>query len=187
MYNLNELRRGAFIELDGSPYIVIENEFVKPGKGTPFNRVKMKNLLTVKTDEKTFKSGEKLAKANVETQDMQYLYNDGNNYNFMNQETYDQVDIEKSVLADTVNFLLEQAVVEVMFYNGKAIGVSIANFVELEITYTEPGVKGDTTNTPFKNATMETGYEMMVPMFCEIGDKIKIDTRDGKYVERVKA
>jgi elongation factor P len=186
MYNLNEIRRGAFVEVDGSPYIVIENEFVKPGKGTPFNRVKMKNLLTQKTDEKTFKGSEKLTKANVETKEMQYLYNDGSSYNFMNQETFDQLEIPKEVLDTSVNYLLEQAVCTVMTYNGKPIGINIDNFVNLEITYTEPGVKGDTTNTPFKNATMETGFEMMVPMFCEIGDRVKVDTRDGKYVERVK-
>lgn len=184
MYNLNELKRGAYIEVDNSPYIVIENEFVKPGKGTPFNRVKMKNLLTNKTDDKTFKASEKLAKADVQTKESQYLYSDANSYFFMDQENYEQTGIPKEVLGDAVNFLLEEMVIEVMFYNGVAIGVSLPNFVELKITYTEPGARGDTTNTPFKSATMETGWEMQVPMFCEIGDTIKIDTRDNKYVER---
>ncbi|MCB0280406.1 MAG: elongation factor P [Calditrichaeota bacterium] len=184
MYSLNELRRGNYVNIDGNPFVVIDNEFVKPGKGTPFNRVKIKNLLTQNTIEKTFKASEKLERADIEEKEMQYLYNDGNHYHFMHPETFEQIEVSEEALGDTVKYLLEQTMCSILFYNGKAISVSLPNFVILEITYTEPGLKGDTSNMPFKTAQLETGHEIQVPLFCEIGDKIRIDTRDNKYIER---
>ena len=186
MYNLNEVKRGQYVNIDGSPYNIIDNVFVKPGKGTPFNRIKMKNLLTNNTIEKTFKSGEKLEKADVENKELQYLYNDGASWHFMHPESFEQFEIETDSVGDAKRFLLEQMNCAVVFYNGKPISVELPNFVELEVTYTEPGLKGDTTSMPFKTAKLETEYEIQVPLFIEIGDKVKIDTREDKYIERVK-
>jgi elongation factor P len=118
---------------------------------------------------------------------MDFLYSDGENYHFMDPETFEQIEVPENVLGDAKNYLLEQMNCEILFYNGKVVSVQVPNFVTLEITYTEPGLKGDTTNMPFKPAKMETEHEMQVPLFCEIGDKIKIDTRENKYVERIKA
>lgn len=186
MYNLNEIKRGYYVNIDGAPYNIIDNVFVKPGKGTPFNRIKMKNLLTNNTIEKTFKSGEKLEKADVENKELQYLYNDGNSWHFMDPESFEQYEISTDSVGDAKRYLLEQMNCGVVFYNGKPISVELPNFVELEVVYTEPGLKGDTSNMPFKTAKLETEYEVQVPLFIEIGDKVRIDTREDKYIERVK-
>jgi elongation factor P len=184
---MNELRRGHFVDLEKVPYMILENEFVKPGKGTPFNRIRMKNLFSNKTDEKTFKASDRLEKANIESQEMQYLYNDGAVYHFMNPESYEQIELTEEKISDAKKYLQEQIICTVMFYNEKVLTITLPNLVILEITYTEPGLKGDTSNMPFKNAVLETGATFQVPLFCEIGDKIRIDTREDKYIERIKA
>jgi len=186
MIDVTQLRRGNVIVTDNVPYVVVDNEFVKPGKGNPFNRLKLKHLLQGNTTERTFKVGEKVEQADVKNQSMDYLYNDGENYHFMDPESFEQIEVPADVVGDQKNYMLEQMKCNVMFYNGKAVTIDVPNFVELEITYTEPGLKGDTTNMPFKPATFETGFEMNVPLFCEIGDKIKLDTRENKYIERIK-
>ena len=186
MIDVTQLRRGNVIEVDNVPYTVVENEFVKPGKGNPFNRIKLKHLLHGNTTERTFKVSEKVVSADVLSRGMNYLYNDGENFHFMDPESYEQVEIPADTLGATKNYLLEQMNCQILFYNGKAVSVTAPNFVTLEIIYTEPGLKGDTTNMPFKTAKLETEFEMQVPLFCEIGDKVKIDTREDKYIERIK-
>lgn len=186
MYNTSDIRNGLKIELDGQPFIVTYFQFVKPGKGTAFTRTKLKGLLSGNTIERTFRTGEKLEPADIADHTMQYLYNDGESYHFMNSETFEQVAIPASVLGDDANFLLEEAVVEVLFYKGSPINIELPNFVELEVTYAEPAVRGNTSQGATKVAEMSTGAKVNVPLFVEQGEILKIDTRTGEYVERVK-
>ncbi|MDT8445596.1 MAG: elongation factor P [bacterium] len=185
MYSTNEFRKGLRIEVDGNPYIIVENQFVKPGKGQAFNRVRIKNLLNGNTIERTMKSGEKVPKADIVDKEMQYLYLDGDKYHFMDTQTYEQIELTKDQLGDNWAWLKEQMMCQVMLYRGVAVSVEVPNFVELEITYCEPGIKGDTATNTTKPADMETGAQVQVPLFVTQGEKIKIDTRTGQYVERV--
>lgn len=186
MYSTNEFRKGLRIEVDGNPYIIVENQFVKPGKGQAFNRIRIKNLLNGNVIERTLKSGEKVEKADVQDKEMQYLYDDGEYYHFMDTQSYEQIGLTKDQLDDNWKWLKEQMMVQVMFYKGAPVSVEVPNFVELEITYCEPGLKGDTATNTTKPADMETGAQVQVPLFINQGEKIKIDTRTGDYVERVK-
>jgi elongation factor P len=174
------------VQIEGVPYVFIEVEFVKPGKGQAFLRCRLKSLLDGRQLERTFKSGESLEEAIVEEFPIQFLYADGSTWHFMNQESFEEVDLTKDQMDGAERFLLPEMVASIMMFEGKPIGVSPPTFVELLITYCEPGLKGDTTNTPFKPATLETNAVIQVPLFVENGAKIKIDTRDGSYVERVK-
>jgi len=185
-YSTNEFKGGLKIMLDGDPYTIVENEFVKPGKGQAFNRVKIRNLKTGRVVDKTFKSGETVEAADVMDVDMQYLYSDGEFWHFMHPETFEQLAASESAVADTIKWLKEQDVCIVTLWNGQPLSVTPPNFVVLTITETDPGVRGDTASGGGKPATLETGAVVRVPLFIETGEMIKVDTRSGEYVNRVK-
>ncbi len=185
-YNTSEFRSGLKIMLDGDPCSIIENEFVKPGKGQAFSRVKIRNLKNGRVLDKTFKSGETLEAADVIDIEMQYLYNDGEFFHFMVPENYEQHAAEANAVGDTHLWLKAQDMYEVTLYNGSPIGVAPPNFVELEVTETDPGLKGDTAQGGTKPATLETGAVVKVPLFIEIGEVLRVDTRSGNYMSRVK-
>ncbi len=172
--------------LDGDPYTIVENEFVKPGKGQAFNRVKIRNLKTGRVVDRTFKSGDSVEGADVMEVDMQYLYSDGEQWHFMNQDSYEQYAADATAVGDSSKWLKDQDICVVTLYNGSPLSVAAPNFVELKITQSDPGVKGDTAQGATKPATLETGATVKVPLFVEEGEVIKIDTRSGEYVSRVK-
>ena len=180
-----EIRKGATFELEGSVYRVVEFMHVKPGKGSAFVRTTLKNVITGKNLERTFNPNEKLEEAQVTVEEMQYLYADGDMYVFMNTETYEQVELTKEQISDTLPYLKDNMLVKVLSYKGNIFGVEPPTFVELEVTYTEPGIKGATATGTTKPATVETGATFNVPIFVEIGDKIRIGTRTGSYMERL--
>ncbi|MGK5092677.1 elongation factor P [Deltaproteobacteria bacterium TL4] len=185
MYETSDIRKGLKIELDGTPYVIIEFQFVKPGKGTAFTRTKVKNMMTGAVLDRTFKTGEKLQPADTEDRVMQYLYNDGE-VHFMDTQTYEQIVMTPEKVGDALNFLLENMEVNVAFFNGLPIGLTLPNFVVLEIVETQPGAKGNTVTGATKPATLSTGYEVQVPLFFGVGESVKVDTRTGEYIERVK-
>lgn len=186
MYQTSDIRKGLKIELDGQPYTVVEFQFVKPGKGQAFTRTRIKNLLTGNVLERTFKSGESLAEADVDQRNMQYMYEDGESFHFMNTETFNQIAIPAEVIAESKDWLLEEMTVDVLFYKDNPVSLDLPNFVELEITYCEPGARGNTAQGATKRATLSTGAEVNVPLFIEQGEWIKVDTRTSSYVERVR-
>jgi elongation factor P len=183
-YSTNEFRGGLKILLDGDPYVIVENEFVKPGKGQAFNRVKVRNLKTGRVVDKTFKSGESVEAADVVEQDMQYLYSDGEFWHFMLPDTFEQFAADQAAVADAVQWLKEEDVCQVTLWNGTPLLVSPPNFVILTIVETDPGVRGDTAQGGVKPAKLETGAVVRVPLFVEVGEVIKVDTRSGEYVSR---
>ncbi|MDD7804192.1 MAG: elongation factor P [Endozoicomonas sp. (ex Botrylloides leachii)] len=186
-YNTNDFRSGLKVILEGDPCSIIENEFVKPGKGQAFNRVKFRNLLTGRVWERTFKSGESLEAADVMELDMEYLYTDGEFWHFMMTDgSYEQHAASKDAIGDTVNWLKEQEKYVVTLYNEMPISVVAPNFVELEVVETDPGLKGDTAQGGSKPAKLTTGASVKVPLFITEGEILKIDTRTGEYVGRVK-
>lgn len=185
-YSTNEFRGGLKIMLDGDPYTIIENEFVKPGKGQAFNRVKIRNLKTGRVIDKTFKSGESVEAADVVDTSMQYLYTDGEFWYFMDPDSFEQVAASETAVADALKWLKEQDTCLVTLWNGAPLSVTPPNFVELRVTMTEPGIRGDTATGATKPAQVESGAEVKVPLFVEEGDVLKIDTRTGEYVSRVK-
>jgi elongation factor P len=184
--NTSEFRKRLRIMLDGQPCMIVENEFVKPGKGQAFNRVKLKNLITGRAVERTFKSGETFEEADITNTTMQFLYTDGVNYTFMDTTSYEQVEIPKDAMDGAEQWLLENTECDISFWGDKPISVTPPIFMDLVITYTEPAVKGDTANSVMKKATVETGAEVDIPLFMGEGMKIRIDTRTGEYVERAK-
>lgn len=184
MISVNDLRNGMTIELDGTVYQVIEFLHVKPGKGAAFVRTKLKNVLTGTTIETTFRAGEKVAQANVDRREYQFLYADQGVWVFMNTETYEQVELTREQIGDAPNFLLENMMVQIAYWNGQVIGVDLPNTVELKVVETEPGFKGDTATGTYKPAKLETGYVVQVPLFINTGDVIKVDTRTGEYLSR---
>ena len=186
MYSTSDFKRGLKIELEGEPYTIVEFQHVKPGKGGAFVRTKLKNLTTKRVIDKTFRSGEKVGKPDLAEEKMEFLYLQDDQYHFMNTEDYEQTHLNGEDLGDAVKFLKEGMEVAILFHNGKAIDVELPTFVELKITKTEPGVKGDTVSGSTKPAVLETGATVLVPLFIEEGETIKIDTRTGEYVERVK-
>ncbi len=185
-YNSNEFRAGLKLILDGDPYTIIENEFVKPGKGQAFNRVKLRNLKSGRVVDRTFKSGESVEAADVMDTDMQYLYNDGEEWHFMEPKSYEQFAMSKDSVGDAVQWLKGQEDCVVTLLDGQPLSVAVPNFVELEITQTDPGVRGDTAQGGTKPATLETGAVVKVPLFVEEGEVLRIDTRTAEYVSRVK-
>lgn len=185
-YSTNEFKRGLKVMLDGDPCSIIENEFVKPGKGQAFNRVKLRNLKTGKVWERTFKSGESIEGADVLDIDMQYLYNDGEQWHFMHPETFEQVAADEAALGDAKLWLKEQDVCTVTLWNGNPISVTPPNHVVLAVAETEPGVRGDTATGATKPATLETGAVVQVPLFVDVGDMLKVDTRTGDYISRAR-
>jgi elongation factor P len=181
----SEFRKGLKIEIDGEPYEIVEFQHVKPGKGSAFVRTTIRSLLSGRVLQPTLKSGEKVGKPDIEDKDMQYLYLQGEDYYFMDTKNYEQTFLSEKVLGEAKNFLKENINVSVLFYNGKAIGVTLPNSVDLKVTKCDPGVRGDTVSGAMKPATLETGYTVNVPLFINEGDVLKIDTRDGKYLTRV--
>lgn len=185
MISAGEFRNGTTFEMDSQVFKIVEFQHVKPGKGAAFVRTKLKNVMTGAVLERTFNPTEKVQEAQIERKDMQYLYSDGEMYYFMDNETYEQLPLGKDDLGDTLNYLTDNMMVKVVSYKGKVFGVEPPIFVELEVTYTEPGFKGDTSTGATKPATLQTGYVANVPLFVNIGDKVRIDTRTGEYMERV--
>ena len=185
-YSTNEFKSGLKIILDSQPYNILENEYVKPGKGQAFNRVKIRNLLTGRVIEKTFKSGDTAEGADVVEMDMQYLYNDGEQWHFMNNETFEQVQADAAAVDEAKKWIKEQDDCTMMLWNGSPINIVPPNFVTLAITETDPGVRGDTSGGGGKPATLETGAVVRVPLFVQTGELVKVDTRTGEYVSRVK-
>ena len=186
MITAGEFRKGVTFEMEGNVYVVVEFLHVKPGKGSPFVRTKLKNVVTGQVLERTFNPTDKFQVAVIERKEMQYLYNEGDLYYFMDMETYDQIPLNKSQVADAMNFMTENMMATIQRYKGNVFSVVPPTFVELTITDCEPGVQGDTTKSSYKPATLETGYVINVPLFVNNGEKIRVDTRDGSYMERVK-
>ncbi len=185
-YSTNEFKSGLKILLDGEPCSIIENEFVKPGKGQAFNRVRIRNLKTGRVVERTFKSGESVEAADVVEREMQYLYNDGDLWHFMEPETFEQYAASAAAVGEASEWLKEEHLCNVMLFNGQPLSVDAPNFVELKIIETDPGVRGDTAQGGVKPAKLETGAVVKVPLFINEGEVIKVDTRSKQYVSRVK-
>ena len=185
VYMAGDLRNNNTFELEGNVFKVVEFQHVKPGKGAAFVRVKMKNVITGAVIERTFNPSEKLQGAEIEKREMQYLYNDGGLYYLMDNETYEQIPLNEEQLGDALKYIKENMNVTVLSFKGKVFNVEPPMFVELEVTYTEPGFSGNTTTTSGKPATLENGLEISVPLFVDIGDVIRIDTRTGLYMERL--
>lgn len=186
MYESGDLRKGLKFEIDGEPHIIVQFAFVKPGKGQALYKCKLKNMMTGAQFDRTFRSGDKFKEANLEEFVMEYLYSDGDRYHFMNTSTYDQDFLTQDQVGESKDFLKENTVCNVLFFNRKPIGISLPNFVDLRVVATEPWAKGDTAAGSTKPATLETGYEVQVPPFINEEELIRIDTRTGGYVERVK-
>lgn len=184
MTNSNDFKNGMTILVDGNIYMILESLHVKPGKGAAIVKAKLKNLRTGSIAEKTFNAGVKVETAMIERKQMQFLYAMGDTYYFMNMETYEQIELDKSSLGDDAKFLKENLAVDIIFYEGEMLGMNLPDKVEMEITHTEEAVKGNTTTGAMKDATLETGMVVKVPLFISQGEKILISTKDGKYVSR---
>lgn len=184
MINVNDIKNGMTVKIDNNIYTVVDFQHVKPGKGSAFVRTKLKNLRTGATTEITFNAGVKIETAHVEKQNMQFLYSQGDTYYFMNMQTYDQIELNKSSLGDNVKFLKENLEVIISFYEGEVVGVILPDKIEYLVTKSDPGVKGNTTSTAMKDAELETGMVVKVPMFISEGERILVSTIDGKYVSR---
>jgi elongation factor P len=180
----SQFRNGLKIELDGEPYIIVEFQHVKPGKGGAFVRTRLKSLRTGLVQERTFRSGEKIERPDLEERDMQYLYEDDGQWHFMDTKTFEQIFLTADHLGDERHYLQENLVIAVLFHKGQPIGVQVPNFVELAVTKTDPGMRGDTATGATKPATLETGYTVQVPLFINEGDRVRVDTRTGVYIER---
>lgn len=183
-FETSDFRKGLKIIHNNQPYVIVDFQHVKPGKGNQFTRTKIKNLSTGSVLEVTYRSGEKVEDAEVDDRTMSFLYADGSTYHFMDQKTYDQVEITEESLGSMKDFLLPEMSVDLLFWKGRPISIQLPQHVELEITYCEPGVRGDTATNVTKPATVETGATINVPLFINIGDKVKVDTAEGKYIER---
>lgn len=186
MYSASDFRKGLKVQIDGEPYIMTDFSFSKPGKGQALYRARLRNMITGNAFEKTFRSNDKLEKAALEERTMQYLYQQGDDFMFMDNVSFEQLEISKTQLGEAVSFLTDNMDVEVLQYNGRPIGVTLPNFVNLKVTQADPWAKGDTSGSDTKPVTVETGYVLQVPPFIEEGDKLQIDTRTGTYVTRVK-
>ena len=184
MISVNDFRTGLTIEVDGDIFTVIEFQHVKPGKGAAFVRSKLKNLRNGNLVEKTFRAGENVNRAQIENREVQYLYNSGNEYTFMDNETFDQFTLDRKQLEWEINFLKENMNVHIQSYQGEIIGITLPNSVELKVVETEPGIRGNTATGATKNAKLETGLNVQVPLFINEGDVLLIDTREGKYISR---
>ncbi len=184
MVNVNDFKVGMTIQYEGNIYSIVEFQHVKPGKGAAFVRTKLKNLRTSSTIEITFNSSTKVELARIEKKPMQFLYATGDDYTFMNMNDYSQIELNKSLLGDDVKYLKENLDVDIAFFEGEMLGLYLPDKIEMEVTHTEPGVKGNTTSSAMKDATLETGYVIKVPLFVNEGEKVIISTKDGKYVSR---
>jgi len=186
MYSINDLKKEVLITVEGVPYRVVDSQHVSLGRGGAVMRTKLKNLLTGAVLERTFRPSEKLEPAEITRASMQYLYKDGSALNFMNQASYDQEAVDEAILGEQSRFIAEGSTVTLMVFKGKVIGLEMPNSVTLKVTDTEPGVRGDTATTAMKAATLETGVIVQVPLFINEGDRVKVDTRSGQYLERAK-
>ena len=186
MYSTSEFKKGLKIEIDGTPFMIADFQHVKPGKGGAFVRTKLKNLLTGRVIDQTFRSGEKVEKPDIVEKEMQYLYKDADSYCLMDNETYEQIMLTEEQVGDAILYLKENMNLQVLFFNQQAVAVDLPNFVELEVAQTEPGVRGDTASGGTKPATLESGAVIQVPLFINEGDRLKVDTRTGTYIERLK-
>lgn len=186
MATTNDLKNGMVLNIDGQLWQVVEFQHVKPGKGPAFVRTKLRNVESGKNVDKTFNAGTKVETANVDKRTMQYLYNDGTNFVFMDTSTYDQTEVSPEIVGDAVNFMLENQEAIVATNDGRVLFIELPASVELEITFTEPGLAGDSATGRTKPATLETGHEIQVPLFINQGEKVKVDTRDSSYLGRVK-
>ncbi len=186
MYESGDLKKGLKIEIDGDPYVIAQFDFVKPGKGQSLYKCKLKNMITGSQFERTYRSGEKFKEADLEEIEMEYLYYDGGNYYFMNTANYEQEFLSEDQIGEAKDLLKENTVCSALLFDGRPIGITLPIFVELRIERTDPWVKGDTASGDSKPATLETGLTLQVPPFVEEGSLVKIDTRTGQYVERVK-
>jgi len=186
MISAGDFRKGVTFEMDGKVYVIVDFQHVKPGKGAAFVRTKIKNVVTGQVLEQTFNPTDKYPVAHIERKDMQYSYNDGDLWYFMDMETFDMLPLNFDIVEDAMQFVKEEMMVTIQLYKGSAFSVEPPNFVELEVTETEPGIQGDTSKAGNKPATLETGYNIQVPLFVNTGDKIRVDTRTGTYMERVK-
>ncbi len=184
MITASDFRKGITIEGEDGVWNIVDFQHVKPGKGAAFVRTKIKNIRTGAVMERTFNPSDKMPRAIIESKEMQYLYNDGDLYYFMDPETFEQMPLNHSQVEEAIQFVKENTNVNIRFFKGSAFSVEAPNFVDLEVTETEPGFKGDTASTTYKPATLETGFQVMVPLFINIGDTIKIDTRSGEYLSR---
>lgn len=182
-----DLRKGIKLEIDGEPYLIVDFEFSKPGKGQALYRCRLRNMMTGSQFDRTYRSGDKFTSADLEEQDMQFLYQQGDSYHFMNTSSYEQFELSAEQVGDSRNFLTENLIVSMLLFQGNPIGITLPNFVELKVIQADPWVKGDTAAGSTKPVTLQTGYVIQVPLFIEEGEVLKIDTRSGGYVERVKA
>jgi len=182
--NINDIKNGMTIIMDNNLYQIVEFQHVKPGKGAAFVRMKLKNLRTGSTIEYTFNSGVKVETARIERKPMQYLYSTGDDYTFMDMQDYSQIDLSAKTIGDDVKYLKENQDLDITFFEGEVLGLSLPDKIEMEVIQTEPGVKGNTTSSAMKDATLETGYQIKVPLFINEGEKVIISTKDGKYVSR---
>ena len=181
-----DLRKGLKLEIDGDPYVVVDFSFTKPGKGQALYRCRLRNMINGTQFDRTYRSGDKFTGADLQEQKMEYLYREGKQYCFMNTSTYEQVYLSEEQVGDAVNYLTENLGVDMLFFQGRPIGLTLPYFVELKVVKADPGVKGDTASGATKLVTMETGLVMQVPLFIEEGEVLRLDTRTGAYVERVK-
>ncbi len=186
MYGTSDIRKNLKVKIDGYPWTVVEFLFVKPGKGTAFTRTKLKNLITGQVVERNFRSGEKLEPADLEHRRANLMYKDGEDYVFMDSSTYEQFPVPADVFGTSARWLIDNMEAEVLFYEGRAVTANLPNFVELEVTQCEPAVKGDTATNATKTATVSTGATVQVPLFMSEGETIRVDTRSGDYLGRVK-
>ena len=184
MVSAGDFKKGLTIEIDGQVWVVVDFQHVKPGKGAAFVRTKLKNLRTGATLERTFRAGERVSRAHIELKEMQYMYSSGDEYFFMDMETYDQIALRADDLGDAPKYLLENMTIGIQFYQGEPVGVDLPTTVVLEVVHTEPGFKGDTAQGATKPATLQTGITIQVPLFVEQGERIKVDTRTGEYLSR---
>jgi elongation factor P len=184
MYTTSDFRRGLRIEYEGQPYSIVDFQHHKPGKGAAITRSRLKNLITGQTIDPTFRSGDKVGRPDLDEREVQYLYTDGTVYHFMDPATFEQWEIQGEILADARNFLVDNMLCSILFYQGKAINIDLPNSVILEVKSCDPAVRGDTVQGATKPATLQTGHKVYVPLFMNEGDKVKVDTRSGEYLER---
>jgi elongation factor P len=186
MYEASDLRKGLKIQIDGDPYVIVDFSFVKPGKGQALYKCRLKNLISGAQFDRNYRSGDRFEPANLEEQQMEFLYKEGDQYCFMNTSNYEQVYMDDSHVGDTKNFLTNNLKITVLFFQGRPMAINLPTFVDLKVIQADPGVKGDTATGATKPATMETGYVIQVPLFIEEGETLRLDTRTGQYVSRVK-
>ncbi len=187
MYDTTSFRKNLKIEIDGDPWVIVSAQHVKPGKGVAFVKTRMRNLITGRTLEKNFRSGDKVGIPDLQNREMQYLYNDGEGWVFMDNTNYEQVTLPKEAIEESLPFLIDNISAEILFFQGKAITVDLPNFVDILITQCDPGLKGDTAQGGTKPATLSTGYTLTVPLYITEGEMIRVDTRTGEFSERVKS